>query len=87
MLLFKISLFLTFLINIQVQSAGKHSESLDKSNRLMVYVNKLSDSQLSDKKSVVANIYSYIGNAHLEMGKYDHALQAHQKDLEISKET
>ena len=69
-----------------VQTNGKHGESLDKSNRLMVYVNKLTDSQLTNKKAVICNIYSLIGNAYLEMGKYDDALQAHQKDLEISRE-
>ncbi|CAF0989858.1 unnamed protein product [Brachionus calyciflorus] len=70
-----------------LQSAGKHAESLDKSNRLMVYVNKSPDSQLTDKKSIISNIHSSIGNAYLEMGKYELALQNHQKDLEISKDS
>jgi len=70
-----------------VQSNGKHAESLEKSNRLMVYTQKQSDSAVKDKKAIMANIYSNIGNAHLEMGKYDYASQAHEKDLEISQET
>jgi hypothetical protein len=69
-----------------VQTAGKYAESLDKSNKLMNYTNKQSESQVPEKKEVTSHIYSNIGNAHLEMGKYAQALEAHNKDLEISKE-
>jgi hypothetical protein len=67
-----------------VQSNGKHAESLDKSNKLMTYINKQSESAVPDKKSIICTVYSNIGNAHLEMGQYEAALQAHKKDLEIS---
>lgn len=67
-----------------MQTNGKYQESLNKSNKLLLYVNKTSDTQVTDKKSIEANIYSNIGNAHLEMGNYQDALQAHQKDLDIS---
>ena len=69
-----------------MQTNGKYAESLDKANRLMAYVNRLPDSQLPDKKAIISNVYSNIGNAYLEIGQYDSSLQAHQKDLEISKE-
>lgn len=59
---------------------------MDKSNRLMNYVNKQSESQLPEKKEITSHVYSNIGNANLEMGKYAQALDAHNKDLEISKE-
>lgn len=52
----------------------------------MTYTNKLSDTQISDKKSIIANIYSNIGNSQLELGNYGEALEAHQSDLDISKE-
>lgn len=67
-----------------MQSNGKHSESLDKANKLMIYTQKQSDTVITDKQSLIANIHSNIGNAYLEMGKYDLALQSHQKDLDIS---
>lgn len=67
-----------------MQSNGKHSESLDKANKLMIYTQKQSDAAIPDKQSLIANIHSNIGNAYLEMGKYDLALQSHQKDLDIS---
>lgn len=69
-----------------MQSNGKHSESLDKCNRLMTYTNKQSDAAIPDKKALISNIHSNIGNAYLELGKYDLALQSHNRDLEISKE-
>ncbi|RNA02032.1 tetratricopeptide repeat 25 [Brachionus plicatilis] len=83
---------LTYVLNqLEVidglQTNGKHSESLDKSNKLMIYVNKLTDTQLTDRKSIVSNIYSNIGNAYLEMGKYELSLKNHQKDLDISTES
>jgi hypothetical protein len=69
-----------------VQTKGKYKESLEKLNRLLAYVSPLNKKQLSGKDEIIANIHSNIGNAHLEMGKYDLALQSHQKDLDISKE-
>lgn len=69
-----------------MQTNGKHAESLDRSNKLLTFVNSLNNKQLTGKKEIIANINSNIGNAHLEMGNYDMALQAHQKDLDISKE-
>jgi tetratricopeptide (TPR) repeat protein len=73
-------------ITILVQTAGKYAESLDKSNKLMNYANKQNESQVPEKKEVTSHIYSNIGNANLEMGKYAQALEAHNKDLDISKE-
>ena len=69
-----------------MQTNGKYKESLDKSNRLLAFVNPLNKKQLSGKDEIIGNIYSNIGNAHLELGQYDLALKAHQKDLDVSKE-
>lgn len=69
-----------------MQSNGKHSESLEKSNKLLSYVNTLTTKQLSNKREIIANINSNIGNAYLEMANYEQALQAHQRDLNISEE-
>ena len=69
-----------------MQSTSKYPESLEKSNKLMAYTNKQSESVVQDKKAIIGNIFSNIGNAHLEMGQYEAALTAHKKDLEISKQ-
>jgi hypothetical protein len=49
-------------------------------------VNKWSDDELSNRNQVVANLYSLIGNAHLELSDYGKANENHQKDLDISTE-
>lgn len=69
-----------------LQTNGKFKESLDKSNKLLSYVKPLNIKQLNGKEVIIANIHSNIGNAHLELGQYDLALQAHQKDLDMSKD-
>ena len=35
---------------------------------------------------LLANVYSYMGNSYLELGKYELALENHQKDLDIANE-
>jgi hypothetical protein len=47
----------------------------------------LSAKQLGDKSPIIASIESNMGNSYLEMGKYDMALNAHNKDLLISKKS
>ena len=59
-----------------MQTNGKHAESLDRSNKLLTFVNSLNNKQLTGKKEIIANINSNIGNAHLEMGNYEDLIQA-----------
>lgn len=73
-----------------LQSNGKYKESIKRANKLLqsanlfvAYVNK---KQLHGKEEIIANIHCCIGNAHLEMGQYDEALQSHQKDLDMSQD-
>lgn len=69
-----------------LQTKGNYKASLASSNKLLNYVKPLNKKQLSGKDEIIANINSNIGNAYLEMGRYDLAIPAHEKDLEISKE-
>jgi len=71
-----------------LQSNGKLKETLAKSNKLLEYVNPLNQRQLRNvrKKEIIATILSNKGNAYLEMGLYEQALESHQKDLEMSQE-
>jgi tetratricopeptide (TPR) repeat protein len=66
------------------QAQGQHEKSLKQAQRTLREVNTWSDDELSNRNQVVANLYSLIGNAHLEQGKYGKALEYHQKDLDIS---
>lgn len=44
------------------------------------------EESLKNKPSVLANLYSAMGNAYLEQGKYTQALDWHNKDLDLAKE-
>lgn len=68
-----------------MQNSGKYSESLVKCQQLTSYVDKLSEKQIGDKSQIIGNIESYKGNVHLELGQYDAAIKAHEKDLELAK--
>jgi len=48
------------------------------------FIEPLSKEKVSEKDELKATINSNIGNAYLEMNKYEQAIKAHQKDLEIS---
>ena len=70
-----------------MQSRSQYSESLLKCDHLMNFVNKLPEKYEKDRPRLNGNIYSNKGNAYLELGKYDLALQSHEKDLEIANST
>ncbi|CAH1774091.1 unnamed protein product [Owenia fusiformis] len=40
---------------------------------------------LPNKNDILSNLYSFIGNAFLELGKFEKALTNHKKDLEVAK--
>nr|CAB3267330.1 tetratricopeptide repeat protein 25 [Phallusia mammillata] len=63
---------------------GKGAESLQLAKSTLRDVNRLSDKELPNKADIVANLYSCIGNAYLELGQTEEALEYHQKDLDIS---
>lgn len=51
----------------------------------MKTVEALTDRDLPGKREFVASLYSCIGNAQLELGEADLALEHHLKDLELAK--
>lgn len=54
------------------------------SKKLLEFIEPLSKEKVSEKDELKSTINSNIGNAYLEMNKYEQAIKAHQKDLEIS---
>lgn len=63
---------------------GQLDESLKRAQKCLTYVQGLSEKDLPNQKEIVANLYSCIGNAYLEMGNYKKALTNHNKDLDIA---
>jgi len=67
-------------------SEGEASKSLTLATTTLKAVNRMSDRDLPNKLDLIANLYSCIGNAHLELGQTGEALAYHQKDFEISQQ-
>lgn len=68
------------------QSEGRYQDSLDKCKHTLKRVEAMPEGSLKNKPDVIANLYSSMGNAYLEMGKYSQALDYHNKDLNIAKD-
>ncbi|XP_012939492.1 tetratricopeptide repeat protein 25 isoform X4 [Aplysia californica] len=70
----------------EAQAEGKYEESLEKSKKTLKRVEETSEDSLKNKPDVMANLYSCMGNAYLEMNMYADALSCHKKDLSIAKD-
>eukprot|EP00105_Crassostrea_gigas_P014176 XP_011430751.1 PREDICTED: tetratricopeptide repeat protein 25 isoform X4 [Crassostrea gigas] len=68
------------------QSKERYEESLQKAKKTLKTVENMNEDQLQNKAEILANIHSQIGNAYLELGKYNDSLKHHEEDLKISKE-
>ncbi|XP_062614020.1 outer dynein arm-docking complex subunit 4-like isoform X6 [Saccostrea cucullata] len=68
------------------QSKERYEESLQKAKKTLKTVENMSEDQLQNKAEILANIHSQIGNAYLELGKYNESLKHHEEDLRLAKE-
>ncbi|XP_055050206.2 outer dynein arm-docking complex subunit 4 isoform X1 [Misgurnus anguillicaudatus] len=79
--------FLTRLEEIDAAlSAGNVESSLKKAGELMKEAHNMSEEALPDKKEVLGNLHSSIGNALMDIGKMDEALIHHKKALELARQ-
>ncbi|NXP03827.1 TTC25 protein, partial [Thinocorus orbignyianus] len=62
-------------------------ESCKKAERVLKTVQGWSDSEVPNKNELIGNLYSCIGNAQLEMGRLQAALQSHKMDLECARQS
>ncbi|XP_051571539.1 outer dynein arm-docking complex subunit 4 isoform X2 [Myxocyprinus asiaticus] len=67
-------------------SAGNAESSLKKARELMKTVQGWTEEVLPNKREVLGNLHSCIGNALMDLGKMDKALNHHEKDLELAKQ-
>ncbi|XP_026233420.1 tetratricopeptide repeat protein 25 [Anabas testudineus] len=72
-------------INAELTS-GNAKCSLKKAEEVMKMVQGWSDKDISNKKEIIGNLHSCIGNALIDLGNMDKALEHHQKDLELAKQ-
>jgi len=70
----------------QAQVEGKYQESLKRAQRCLNMVRSFSEDNVPNKTEVISNLYSCVGNAYLEMGSYDKALEQHQIDFKMGED-
>ncbi|NXJ53056.1 TTC25 protein, partial [Spizaetus tyrannus] len=61
-------------------------ESCKKAERVLKTIQGWSDDEVSNKNELIGNLHSCIGNAQLEMGQMEAALQSHKMDLEFARQ-
>lgn len=77
-------------VNICIISAyveGKYPECARKAESCLNTIHSYKMEDIPNAMSIVAKLYSYIGNAAIETRDYDNALEYHQKDLNIGEKT
>ena len=73
-------------VSFPALSQGLHERSLNQAIKCKKTVESYKEADIPNKDDILANLHSCIGNAYLEMGKYEQALENHQKDLSIANE-
>lgn len=67
-------------------TSGNAEGSLKKADEVMKIVQGWSEKEVPNKKEVLGSLHSCIGNALIDLGDMDKALEHHQKDLELAKQ-
>ncbi|XP_033998675.1 tetratricopeptide repeat protein 25 [Trematomus bernacchii] len=67
-------------------TSGNAEGSLMKAEEVMKVVQGWSEKEVPNKKEVIGSLHSCIGNALIDLGDMDKALEHHQKDLELAKQ-
>jgi len=63
---------------------GKYKEVVKESKKTMKLVDGWTEAELGNKQEVQASLHSSTGNALLELGEYEEALNEHQQDLDLA---
>ncbi|XP_071323804.1 outer dynein arm-docking complex subunit 4 [Trachinotus anak] len=67
-------------------TSGNAEGGLKKAKGVMKTVQGWSEKEIPNKKEVLGSLHSCIGNALIDLGNMDKALDHHQKDLELAKQ-
>ncbi|XP_032857979.1 outer dynein arm-docking complex subunit 4 isoform X2 [Tyto alba] len=67
-------------------TGGCPEESCKKAENLLKKIQGWSDDEVPKKSELIGNLHSCIGNARLEMGQTEAALQSHKMDLEFARQ-
>ncbi|XP_042643184.1 outer dynein arm-docking complex subunit 4 isoform X4 [Tyto alba] len=78
--------YLEKLLKDEVLTGGCPEESCKKAENLLKKIQGWSDDEVPKKSELIGNLHSCIGNARLEMGQTEAALQSHKMDLEFARQ-
>ncbi|XP_037331864.2 outer dynein arm-docking complex subunit 4 isoform X2 [Pungitius pungitius] len=67
-------------------TSGNTEGGLKKAQELMKTVQGWSEKEVPDKREILGSLHSCIGNALMDLGDMDKAIEHHQKDLELAEE-
>ena len=65
---------------------GDAEKSLSEAEQTMMTVMSLTDADLPNRNQFIATLHSSLGNAYLELGQTDQALEHFQKDMKIAED-
>ncbi|XP_036406300.1 tetratricopeptide repeat protein 25 [Megalops cyprinoides] len=68
-------------------AAGNAVGSLKKAHRVLKTVQRWSEEMVPNKTEVLGNLHSCIGNALIDLGDMDGALESHKKDLDLARQS
>ncbi|XP_067168319.1 outer dynein arm-docking complex subunit 4 isoform X2 [Apteryx mantelli] len=67
-------------------TGGSPEESCKKAEHVLKTIQGWSDDEVPNKNELIGNLHNCIGNAQIEMGQMDAALQSHKTDLEFARQ-
>ena len=67
-----------------VQNNDQFVDARRRAQHLVDFCERIDERKFSEKQSVLADVYSRLGNAYLELGDYNRALEYHNRDLRIA---
>lgn len=65
-------------------TSGNAKGGLEKAEEVLKTVQEWSEKEFPNKKEVLGNLHSSIGNALIDIGNMDGALEHHHRDLELA---
>ncbi|CAF4037091.1 unnamed protein product, partial [Rotaria magnacalcarata] len=66
------------------QNKDQFLDARRRGHRLLDFCDRLDERKFAEKQSVLADVYSRLGNAYLELGDYNKSLEYHNRDLKIA---
>ena len=78
--------WLICLVSTTAQQDGRYEESLDKAKATLKLVENCPDDEIQNKPELIASLHSSLGNAYLELGKTNQAMDHHEIDYDLARE-